>query len=161
MASEAIAGPALAACPGPQHYMSICNQPLPLCRHLQLFPTAKCVHTPGPGHHCCQPWSPADGPGGTTNDPNNLCSYGELPEVLTKNRTVIDAVDPSSLSLRNLTLPRARCHHKPPHLEFCTPRPRLTACSRVPLPVSEISTYQTQSIKSRRGDCFFKSTDSC
>lgn len=35
---------ACAGCPGPQLYMCACNWPLPLHRHVQLAPTAKCVH---------------------------------------------------------------------------------------------------------------------
>lgn len=56
---------------------------------------------------------------------------------LSKDDTVINAVDLSSLSLRNITLLWAQGPHKPPHLELCTSRPRITACSSVPPPINE------------------------
>lgn len=67
--------PALAAYPGPHHYMHICTQPLPLHRHLPLVPTAKCMHITGSSHHSRLLWSLTEGSGGSAEDPKCPCSH--------------------------------------------------------------------------------------
>lgn len=66
---------ALVAGPGPHYQACVCDQPLPLHRHLQLVSTDKYVHTISFGHHCCLLWSLATGPGGAIEDPNSPCSH--------------------------------------------------------------------------------------
>lgn len=139
--------------------MCICNQPLPLQRYFEPFHTAKCVHTTGPGHHCCQLLALADGPAGTTDDPKSPCNHYEPPEVLTEDDTVTNAVDPRSLIQRNITLPWAWCHHKPLHLDLWAIRSGVTACSSMPPPTMESLPLPKSVHKVWKRHCFSKGVD--
>lgn len=101
----------------------------------------------------------ADGPGGTTDDPKSPCNHYEPPEVLTKDDTVINAVDPRSLSQRDITLPWARYHHKPLHLELCAIRPGVTACSSMPPPTKESIPLPKSVHKVWKKQCFSRGAD--
>lgn len=81
--------PAVAACHGPHHYVCVYNQ-CPLCRNLQLAPTAWHMHMTASGHHCCLPWSLTAGPGCAAEDLNRAvhgphsCQCGGLKWTLAK-----------------------------------------------------------------------------
>ena len=74
--------------------MCACNWSLSLHKHLQLASRAKCVHTTtSSGHHHCLQWSLTVGPGGIAEKPKSLCSHHGHPVTLTKNHTIINAMD--------------------------------------------------------------------
>ena len=74
-ASEPVVGHSPYWLPWPVPLCSVCSQPLPLHRHLQLAPTAECVHTAGSSHLCCLPWSLAGGPEGAPEEPISPCNH--------------------------------------------------------------------------------------
>lgn len=57
------------SCPDPHHYVCICNCPRPQHRHLQLAPTAVCVHSTGSSNYGTEP-----GPKDTTEDLSSLAA---------------------------------------------------------------------------------------
>lgn len=62
------------------------------------------MHITNSSHHCCLPWfvaSDLEDPLRTLSSCSN-CSNCKLPTGLTKNHTVVDAVNPSSLSRREI-----------------------------------------------------------
>lgn len=88
---------ALVAGPGPYHSLCVCYWLLALRRHLQLTPTAVCVHTTGPGHHCCLPRSLAAGSGSAAENLNSPCSHCGCPTLLIIDQTVVNAVNACGL----------------------------------------------------------------
>lgn len=126
--------------------------PLPLHRHVQLTPTAECVHTYGSGHHHCPLRSLVAR--SAAEDTNSSCSHCRLPEVLTQDHRVVNVGNPSGLNQRDIMPPQTQCCHVPPNLAPYTIRPRVIAQSSMPPSTGEIFPYCNQSIKSRRNDCF-------
>lgn len=124
----------LASSPSPHHYVSIYNQPLLLHKHLQPELTAECARSAGSGRRYCLPRTLATGPGDaaedTTQDP-------PLSAALDKHHTVVDAVDPSGLSQKDIMSLWNQSCHIPLHLALSVTIPRVTACSRVPPPACE------------------------
>lgn len=144
--------PALAACPGPRPHLCVCNQPLPLHRHLQLALQAsvwRLLALATPTTHR-GPYPPDLG--GTTEDTNSSYSHYRVPPVLAKDHTV-DAVNSSGGSWRDITPASCHqtCHPMRPHWAPWTARPGITACSSVPPPTGE-----RLPLLKPRGDYFFK-----
>lgn len=130
--------------------MCVCNSLLPCYRLLQLAPATECIHITSSGHHHCLTWSLATRPWGITEDPNS--SSSRSPTVLTKDYAVGD-VDPSSLSCWDVTLSTTTSLHA----GYLAPRdPRSLHAPVCPRLQVKVFPDQSQDIKSRRGDCFFK-----
>ena len=71
----------------------------------QIAPAVKCLHTTGSDHHHWLPWSLAAGTEGTTEHPESTCDLCRTSAVLTKGHIVVDAVELSGLSQRDIIPP--------------------------------------------------------
>ena len=103
--------------PGPLQILvnlSLAPNPIPRCvclrpdstttQALAAGPHSGVCHTICSSYYCCLPWFLATRPRGDTEDPNNPCSHWRSLAVFTKHCTVVNKVDPSSLS--PLSLPK-------------------------------------------------------
>nr|KAF6429646.1 hypothetical protein HJG59_009008 [Molossus molossus] len=135
--------------------MCVCNWPLPLhYTDIDCWPCSRVQEQRQLCHHHCLPESPAAGPGSITEDPSSSSSLCRSPSVLTEYHAV-SSVDPSSL------MSSQQGPHRPPHLVPCTTRPRTTARPACLPPPVKVFLDRSQSIKSRRGDCFFRFAETC
>lgn len=118
------------------------------------------MNTNSSGHHQCLPWFLGADPGRATEDLSSPCSHCGHPAMFTKVHTVINNVEQSNLNQRDSMPPQTQCHHMP-HTRCPAPLdPEFQHVPRHPLPQVKVFPYQGQSIKSGRGNCFFKCADS-
>ena len=125
---------ALAACPGPHHYMCVCKQPLSLHRNLQLAPRLTYPWLQPPSLYALVPSHLTWKHGWRTN---NLSSCRTFPTLLTKDHIMTDIIIQLFKSLRQYSLPQ---NPQSPHaciFGVLTTRPRVTSCANMPHHTSE------------------------
>lgn len=148
---------ALAACPGPHHYVCVCKQPLSLHRNLQLAPRPTYPWLQPPSLYALIPSHLTWKHGWRTN---NLSICRTFSTLLTKDHIMTDIIIQLFKSLRQYSLPQ---NPESPHACILgCPEPLDLGSHPVPTcPITQVKVFScwSQSIKSGRSDFFLKCTD--